>query len=94
MEVTEELIKDYNLDYELTSSSEPAMITQIGEAVKNKEPIVAPLWSPHWIFAEYDLKFLEDPKKYTVELRRSTTQQELILRMNIQKLASTSRTGK
>ncbi|MFD2640178.1 glycine betaine ABC transporter substrate-binding protein [Piscibacillus salipiscarius] len=63
MEVTEELIKDYNLDYELTSSSEPAMITQIGEAVKNKEPIVAPLWSPHWIFAEYDLKFLEDPKK-------------------------------
>ncbi|WP_277674497.1 glycine betaine ABC transporter substrate-binding protein [Piscibacillus halophilus] len=62
MEVTEDLIKDYNLEFELLPSSEPAMLTQIGEAVENEEPIVAPLWTPHWIFSEYDLKFLEDPK--------------------------------
>lgn len=63
MEITEQLIQDYELDYVLQSSSEPAMLAEIGEAVKNEEPIVAPLWSPHWIFSKYDLKFLEDPKK-------------------------------
>ncbi|MFQ3545607.1 glycine betaine ABC transporter substrate-binding protein [Halobacillus rhizosphaerae] len=63
MEVTEKLIKDYDLDYELQSSSEPAMLAEIGKAIDDKEPIVAPLWSPHWVFSKYDLKFLDDPKK-------------------------------
>jgi len=62
MEVTEQLIKDYDLDFELLSSSESAMLAEIGEAVKDEEPIVAPLWSPHWVFSKYDLKFLEDPQ--------------------------------
>ncbi|QAS52091.1 glycine betaine ABC transporter substrate-binding protein [Halobacillus litoralis] len=63
MEVTEEMIKEYNLDYELVGSSEPAMLTAIGEAIKKEEPIVAPLWSPHRIFSQYDLKYLEDSKE-------------------------------
>lgn len=62
MEVTEDLIAEYGLDYTLLSSSEPAMITAIDQAIKNEEPIVAPLWTPHWVFSEYDLKFLDDPK--------------------------------
>lgn len=62
MEVTEQLIEDYNLDYKLIPSSEPAMISEIGRAIQNEEPIVAPLWSPHSVFSKYDLKFLEDPK--------------------------------
>ncbi|RKL67009.1 glycine/betaine ABC transporter [Salipaludibacillus neizhouensis] len=62
MEVTEQLIEDYNLEFELLPSSEPAMITAIGEAIKNEEPIVSPLWSPHSVFSNYDLKFLEDPQ--------------------------------
>jgi glycine betaine/proline transport system substrate-binding protein len=63
MEVTEQMMKDYGLEYELLSSSEPAMLAEIGNAVESEEPIVAPLWSPHWVFSKYDLKFLEDPKK-------------------------------
>lgn len=62
MEVTEELLEEYNLDFELLPSSEPAMITEIQKAIENEEPIVAPLWSPHRVFSELDLKYLEDPK--------------------------------
>ncbi|MFK3957934.1 glycine betaine ABC transporter substrate-binding protein [Guptibacillus hwajinpoensis] len=62
MEVTEQLIKDYDLDFELVPSSESAMLAEIKKAVNDKEPIVAPLWSPHWVFSKYDLKFLEDPQ--------------------------------
>lgn len=63
MEVTEELIEDYGLEFELLPSSESAMLAEIGNAVEAEEPIVAPLWSPHWIFSKYDLKFLEDPQE-------------------------------
>ena len=62
MEVTEQLITDYNLEFELVSSSEPAMLSEIGKAIENENPIVSPLWSPHSVFSKYDLKFLEDPQ--------------------------------
>ncbi|GAE36603.1 glycine betaine ABC transporter substrate-binding protein [Halalkalibacter akibai] len=62
MEVAQQLIEDYNLEFELLSSSEPAMLAEIGTAVGNEEAIVAPLWSPHSVFSNYDLKFLEDPQ--------------------------------
>lgn len=63
MEVTEDLIDVYELDYELLPSSEPAMVTEVLEAVAAEKPIVAPLWSPHRIFSEVDLKYLEDPQE-------------------------------
>ena len=63
MKVTEKMIKAYDLDFELIPSSEPAMITAIGEAIKDKEGVVAPLWSPHRVFSQMDLKFIDDPKK-------------------------------
>lgn len=62
MEVTEDLLVEYDLDFELLPSSEPAMITEIQKAIENEEAIVAPLWSPHRVFSELDLKYLEDPK--------------------------------
>ncbi len=63
MLVTEDVIKEYGLDYELVDSSTPVMISTIKNAVKEEKPIVAPLWKPHYVFSEVDLKFLEDPKK-------------------------------
>jgi glycine betaine/proline transport system substrate-binding protein len=63
MIVTQDVIEEYGLDYELVSSSEPAMITELENAMKAKEPIIVPLWNPHRVFSEMDLKYLEDPKK-------------------------------
>lgn len=62
MEVTEDVVDEYDLDLELIQSSEAAMITTIQEAYKNEEPVVAPLWKPQRVFSEMDLKFLDDPK--------------------------------
>jgi len=63
MEVTEDLINEYDLDFELVPSSEPAMLTVIREAVEEEGAVVAPLWQPHGIFSEVDLKFLDDPQE-------------------------------
>ncbi|SES02076.1 glycine betaine ABC transporter substrate-binding protein [Salipaludibacillus aurantiacus] len=63
MEVTDELIKDYDLDFDLLASSEPAMLGELESAIDNEEPIVVPLWTPHWVFSAHDLKFLDDPQK-------------------------------
>ncbi|MFP4617732.1 MAG: glycine betaine ABC transporter substrate-binding protein [Spirochaetaceae bacterium] len=62
MKLTDEALEEYDLDLNLISSSGPVMTASIIKAVENEEPIVATLWKPHWIFAEVDLKFLEDPK--------------------------------
>lgn len=73
MDVTEDVIEAYNLELELVPSSEPAMITEIGEAIKAESPIVAPLWNPHSVFSEMDLKYLEDPKKVYGEVEKIHT---------------------
>jgi len=65
MNLTQETVNAYpNLkDWELKSSSTGAMTTELGNAIENQEEIVITGWTPHWMFNEYDLKFLEDPKK-------------------------------
>ena len=64
MESTKTALKEYDLDdWKLTSSSESAMITELRKAYKKKEPIVVPLWKPHWVFGVYDMKMLDDPKE-------------------------------
>ena len=62
MQTTEELINEYGLDYKLVRGSGPAMTSALTKAYKKEEPIVVTLWDPHWTFAKFDLKYLEDPK--------------------------------
>lgn len=48
--------------WELEESSTGGMLTLLDQAIANEEPIVFTGWAPHWMFSEYDLKYLEDPK--------------------------------
>ncbi|AGT27141.1 glycine betaine ABC transporter substrate-binding protein [Borrelia miyamotoi] len=59
----EKTLNLYGLDqeYELVSSSESVMLASLESAIKKNEWILVPLWKPHWAFAEYDIKFLDDP---------------------------------
>ncbi|KPJ23003.1 ABC transporter permease/substrate binding protein [Streptococcus phocae] len=64
MNAAKSALTDYsNLsDWDLVSASTGAMTTSLAQSFKKKEPIVVTAWSPHWMFAKYDLKYLEDPK--------------------------------
>lgn len=62
MQATEEAIEEYNLDYDLVSSSSAGMAAELAKAYKDEDWIVVTGWTPHWKFARYDLKYLEDPK--------------------------------
>ena len=61
----ESAVEEYeNLNgWEVSTSSSGAMAAALGEAVDNEEPIVVTGWTPHWKFAKYDLKYLEDPNE-------------------------------
>nr|WP_298142085.1 glycine betaine ABC transporter substrate-binding protein [uncultured Pseudomonas sp.] len=64
MRRTEDAIKEYQLnDIKLMPSSGPAMAIALTRAEKNKEAIAVTGWIPHWMFAKWKLRFLEDPKK-------------------------------
>ncbi|MGP6176248.1 glycine betaine ABC transporter substrate-binding protein [Microbacterium sp. A196] len=61
--VMEDVIPDYALDgYTLSESSTAAMLATVEDATSKKEPIVFTAWTPHWMFARYPVKALEDPE--------------------------------
>jgi glycine betaine/proline transport system substrate-binding protein len=58
---TENAIEAYGLDnMNLLASSGPAMTAELQSAIESEEWVVVTGWAPHWKFARYDLKFLED----------------------------------
>ncbi|GAA4899449.1 glycine betaine ABC transporter substrate-binding protein [Streptomonospora salina] len=60
----EEAMPTYELEenYELVKSSTPAMLEELETAIADEEPIVVTLWRPHIVYAQQDLKDLEDPE--------------------------------
>lgn len=65
VKATENALEEYdNLKgWKVDTSSSGAMATALGQAIKKEEPIIVTGWTPHWKFAKYDLKYLEDPKE-------------------------------
>ncbi|NWD66638.1 glycine betaine ABC transporter substrate-binding protein [Pseudomonas gingeri] len=56
-------IKEYGLDgYRLQASSTAAMTSELRRAYAKHQPIVVTGWAPHWLFAKWKMRFLDDPK--------------------------------
>ncbi|MGX1194169.1 glycine betaine ABC transporter substrate-binding protein [Metabacillus sp. SLBN-84] len=62
MQLTSKAKKEYGLELELVESSEAAMLTEFKKAYEKKQPIAVTLWNPHWVFADYEIKYLKDSK--------------------------------
>src|SRR5699024_1607755 len=64
MQNTQTALEEYGLEnWELQSSSEGAMLSELQTRIENEEPIIVPGWKPHWMFEDMDLKMLEDSKE-------------------------------
>ena len=64
MKTTDKAIAAYGLDgYTLMTSSSSTMLASLKKAMDKGEWIVITGWTPHWMFDQFDLKFLDDPKK-------------------------------
>ena len=63
MKLSELAIKTYGLDYKLLTASDAAMVSALDRAIQRKQWIVVTTWSPHWMFSQYKIRYLEDPKQ-------------------------------
>jgi len=63
MRASEKTIKDYGLsNVKLVEGSDATMVATLKDAINKKQPIVVTAWTPHWMFARWKLRYLDDPK--------------------------------
>ncbi|WP_067932425.1 glycine betaine ABC transporter substrate-binding protein [Alicyclobacillus kakegawensis] len=63
MHIAQKALDDYGASkLTLVPSSDLAMLATLMKDYEAKKPVVVTLWSPHWIYSEYKLKYLSDPK--------------------------------
>lgn len=49
-------------DWSIVPSSTAGMLSRVGRAVNDEEPIVFCGWRPHWMNVRYDMRYLQDPE--------------------------------
>ncbi len=58
-----EMLDTYQMqNLTLTSGSEETMVSALERAIEEERWIAITAWTPHWKFAKWDLKYLEDPQ--------------------------------
>jgi len=63
MKKAHEAAEAYGLDeYRIIDGSEVSMTAELSNAIRQQRWMVVTGWTPHWMFARWNLKFLEDPK--------------------------------
>jgi glycine betaine/proline transport system substrate-binding protein len=63
MSKTEKALQDYGLDqFQLMEGTGAMMTATLADKIKNNEWVVVTGWTPHWKFAKWDLKYLDDPQ--------------------------------
>lgn len=61
MRLSHRAVEAYDLDgYTLEAGSGPAMSDTLAQAIEAGDWAVVTAWSPHWIFAAFDLRYLDD----------------------------------
>lgn len=63
MSQTEKVIEEYGLDrFKLIAGSGATMTAALQDAIKREEWIAVTGWTPHWKFARWSLKYLDDSR--------------------------------
>lgn len=63
MQASEKTVQAYGLSgYHLQSSSEAGMLAAVQRAYQTKQWVVATVWSPHWLWQKWKMRYLKDPK--------------------------------
>ncbi|MGI6142571.1 MAG: glycine betaine ABC transporter substrate-binding protein [bacterium] len=64
MRASDKAMAEYGLEenFELLDGSDASMAAALKRAIDNEEWIVVTGWTPHWKFARWDLKYLDDPR--------------------------------
>ncbi len=63
MQASEKTIQAYNLaGYNLQASSEAGMLAALSRDYQSNQWVVATVWSPHWLFQKWKMRYLKDPK--------------------------------
>ena len=65
MQHSEKAMEEYGLKdagYNLVSASGAGMTAALARAIRRNDWIVVTGWSPHWKFAKWDLRYIDDPK--------------------------------
>lgn len=63
MSAAEKAMEAYGLEYNLLTGSGTTMTAALSKAIDTGNPIIVTGWAPHWMFARWDLKVLEDPQR-------------------------------
>lgn len=62
MSLTQKVVDEYKLPEKLINGSGATMTAALKDAIDNHQWVVVTGWSPHWMWARWKLKYLDDPK--------------------------------